>query len=291
VASSTVGYERLTNWGLAISDEDEFVRSVLAGQPEPPRYFAEMKRINKEGPRVLGGFRVPPHFAPQALPGLLARRELVVDARPAAKFAAGYVPGTINIPLDAGFTTWAGSLLPYDRDIYLLLDGRAPRLAEAAVRDLATIGLDRVAGTFAEDAVHAWEASGGQLATIAQVAPADVATLLDRDAVTVIDVRGHAEWDAGHLPTATNLPLGYLPDRSGELARDKPIILYCHGGARSAIAASVLRAHGVGHVLNMAGGYTAWKRGGFPTSRNGRSSATSRASVTEASGGDLMPAA
>ena len=268
LASSTVGYERLTNWGLAISNEDEFVRAVLAGQPEPPRYFAQMKRINKEGPRLLGGFHVPPHLAPQSLRALLARGEVVVDTRPAAKFAAGHVPGTINIPLDAGFTTWAGWLLPYDGDIYLLLDGSAPLLVEAAVRDLATIGLDRVAGAFAEDAVAAWAASGGQLDTITQLTPIDVAALLERNDVTVIDVRGRAEWDGGHLPEARNVPLGYLVDRMSELPVGRPIVLYCQGGARSSIGASILRARGVTGVMNMAGGYAAWQRTGLPTARD-----------------------
>ena len=268
LASSTVGYERLTNWGIAVADEEEFVRLVLAGQPEPPRYFAEMKRINKEGPRLLGGFRVPPHLAPQSLRGLLAQGKVVVDTRPAAKFAAGHVPGTVNIPLDAGFTTWAGWLLPYDRDIYLLLDGRSPAFVEAAVRDLATIGLDRVAGAFAEEAVAAWEAGGGELGTITQITPIEVAALLDRNVVTVIDVRGQAEWEAGHLPGARNVPLGYLADRMGELRVDRPIVLHCQGGARSSIGASILRARGVTGVTNMAGGYAAWQRAGLPTTRD-----------------------
>jgi hydroxyacylglutathione hydrolase len=268
LASSTVGYERLTNWGLAISNEDEFVHLVLAGQPEPPRYFAEMKRINKEGPRLLGGFHVPPHLAPQSLRVLLARGEVVVDTRPAAKFAAGHVPGTINIPLDDGFTTWAGWLLPYDRDIYLILDGSSPVFVEAAVRDLATIGLDRVAGAFAEDAVAAWAAGGGQLGTITQVTPTDVAALLERNAVTVVDVRGRAEWDAGHLPGARNVPLGYLADRINELPVDRPIVLHCQGGTRSSIGASILRARGLTDVMNMAGGYAAWQRAGLPTTRD-----------------------
>ena len=268
VASTTVGYERRTNWGLAITNEDDFVREVLAGQPEPPRYFAEMKRINKEGPRLLGGFVVPPHLPPHSLRAVLERGETVVDTRPAAKFAAGYVPGTINIPLDASFTTWAGWLLAYDRDIYLLMEGASPRAAEAAVRDLATIGLDRVVGAFGEDAVSRWASAGGTLGTIAQVAPIDVARSLERDEVTVVDVRGHAEFDAGHLPGARNVPLGYLAERIRDLPADRPIILHCQAGGRSSIGASVLAARGRTDVMNMLGGYTAWQRAGLATSRD-----------------------
>src|SRR5690606_13065767 len=103
VPQSTLGYEKLFNWALTIEDEDEFVEAVLAGQPEPPKYFAEMKRVNKEGPRVLGGFRLPARLSEARLPALLEQGALVVDARHAADFAAGHVPGTINIPLNRGF--------------------------------------------------------------------------------------------------------------------------------------------------------------------------------------------
>ena len=287
LASSTVGYERLTNWGLALTNEDEFVRQVLAGQPEPPRYFAEMKRINKLGPRLLGGFHAPAILPAQSLGALLARGALVVDTRTTAEFAAGHVPGTINIPLDAGFTTWAGWLLPYDRDIYLLVNGDCPGCTEAARRDLATIGLDRIVGAFDEEAIAAWTAAGGTLGMIVQVNPTDVAALLERDAVTVIDVRGRSEWDAGHLPGARHVPLGYLADRMGELPLEKPIILYCQGGARSSIGASVLRAHGVTHVMNTFGGYDAWQRSGLPVARAADSRALSHWSRSVVGDGDL----
>jgi hydroxyacylglutathione hydrolase len=255
IASSTVGYERVANWGLAITNEDEFVRSVLMGQPEPPRYFAEMKRINKEGPRLLGGFHVPPHAPADSLRTLLQQGAVVVDTRPAAMFSAGHVPGTINIPLDSSFTTWAGWLLPYDRDIYLLVDEQCHGCVETAVHDLATIGLDRIAGVFGVRAIDGWAATGGTLDTIPQTTATDTAAMLERGEATVIDVRGHAEWETGHLPGARHVPLGYLPTVSGELPLDKPVIVLCQSGARSSIAASVLRAQGVTNVLNAAGGY------------------------------------
>ena len=149
---------------------------VLAGQPEPPRYFAEMKRINKEGPRVLGGLPRPTRLPAHALDGLLRTGEVVVDTRAAAEYAAGHVPGTINIPLNGSFTTWAGWLLPYDRDVYLLVDDAGcSHCVETAVRDLAMIGLDRVAGVVGTDALAAWTAAGRTLATVAQTTPAEAA--------------------------------------------------------------------------------------------------------------------
>src|SRR5690606_17292227 len=136
VPHSTVGYERMFNWGFSIEDEDEFVRAVLAGQPEPPKYFAEMKRINKEGPRVLHGFHRPPRLPETRLPKLLEQGALVVDTRSAAEHAQGHVPGTINIPLNRSFNTWAGWLVPYDRDFYLIVNDTCTHCVDEAVRDL-----------------------------------------------------------------------------------------------------------------------------------------------------------
>jgi hydroxyacylglutathione hydrolase len=269
IPSTTVGYEKLGNWGVAATDETEFVRTVLAGQPEPSRYFAEMKRINKEGPRVLGAFPRPAHLGASSLDALLATGEVIVDTRPAAAFAAGHIPGVLNIPLDGSFTTWAGWLLPYDRDVYLLVDEAHGQSVAAAVRDLAMIGLDRVAGVLGADALAPWTEAGHPLATVAQRTATEVEELLAAGTATAIDVRGRAEWEAGHLPGVPNIPLGYLGERLRELPTDRAVIVHCQGGARSAIAASVLQARGLTNVVNLVGGYAAWKQAGLPTTRDG----------------------
>ena len=266
--SSTVGYEKIGNWGVGTTDEAEFVRMVLDGQPEPPRYFAEMKRINRTGPRVLGRFPIPKRMPAGAIEQLLAKGETIVDTRDAAAYAGGHIPGTINIPLNASFTTWAGWLLPYDRDVYLLArssEGSPP--VESAARDLAMIGLDRVAGYFGADALAVWSASGHALATIARTTPADALVMLERGDASVVDVRGHAEWAAGHLPGAPNIPVGHLAERMGELPANKPVIVQCQSGARSAIAASVLEAHGRTDVLNLTDGFAGWQKAGLPVVR------------------------
>ena len=268
IPSTTVGYEKLGNWGVATLDEEEVVRLVLDGQPEPPRYFAEMKRINKEGPRVLGGLPRPTRLPALALDGLLRKGETVVDTRAAADYAVGHVPGTINIPLDGTFTTWAGWLLPYDRDVYLLVnDAGCSHCLETAVRDLTMIGLDRVAGVVGTDALTTWTVAGRTLATVAQTTPAEAAAMAARGGATVVDVRGRAEWEAGHVPGASNIPVGYLAERLAELPTDKLVMVHCQSGARSAIAASVLQARGLTNVVNMVGGYTAWQQAGLPATR------------------------
>jgi len=261
VASTTVGYEKLANWGLTTTDETEFVRFVLEGQPEPPRYFREMKRINREGPRILGERRPPARLPDDALDDLLRSGAVVLDTRRAAEFAGCHVPGTLNIPLDDGFATWAGWLLPYDREVYLIADDA--RMVSKAVRDLATIGLDRVGGYLGTDALGGWSRSGHALQRIAQATPREVAAMLAHGAV-VIDVRGRTEWEAGRLPGARNVPLGYLAEQMGDLPTDRPIIVQCQTGRRSAIGASLLQAHGRTNVVNMTGGYAGWTAADLP---------------------------
>ncbi|MEO5579073.1 MAG: MBL fold metallo-hydrolase [Gemmatimonadaceae bacterium] len=264
VPSSTLGYEKIANWGLNVANEEEFVQTVLAGQPEPPKYFAEMKRINKEGPRILGGLRRPELMPTSAMDGLLRKREVIVDTRPAADFAGGHIPGSTNIPLNRSFNTWAGWLLPFDRDFFLVVDAECAGCIDEAVRDLAMIGLDRVRGYFGADAIEGWRASGHDLATIPQIQPLDLAQLTRGDDVTVIDVRANSEWAAGHLAAASNIAVGHLVDRLDEIPRSKPVVVHCQSGARSAIAASVLLANGFTNVANLAGGFDEWQRQKLP---------------------------
>ena len=261
ISSSTIGYEKLGNWGLAEMDEATFVRAVLDGQPEPPRYFAEMKRINKEGPRILGRGQRVREFPAAMLDGLLRNSEVVVDTRSAELYAAGHALGTLNIPLNASFATWAGWLLPYDRDIFLLVDpASGASSADAAVRALALIGLDRVAGVLEFDARAARSTSGRPLPTVAQVSPADAAAMLANGEAAMIDVRGRAEWEAGHIEGVRNIPVGYLSAHLDELPTDRLLIVHCQGGARSSIAASLLQSRGFENVVNLVGGYAAWEK-------------------------------
>jgi hydroxyacylglutathione hydrolase len=183
-----------------------------------------------------------------------------VDLRTAAEFAAGHIPGTLSIPLNKSFTTWAGSLLPYDRDVALILPDREGRSLPEVVRDLALIGLDRLAGWWPAEVVEWWRDQGNELAQVAQTE----AHLLAEAGYAVVDVRGRSEWDAGHLPGAVHIPLPELAGRLGELPADRPLVVQCAAGGRSMIAASLLQAHGVDGVVNLAGGYSAWLKAGLP---------------------------
>ena len=262
---STVGYEKIANWAFSITDEETFVREVLSGQPEPPSYFAEMKRMNRDGPTLLGAFPVPPRLDATGLAATLAGGGVVADTRGSRAFAEGHVPGTLNIPLSSSFNTYAGWLLPYDHEVWIITSGE--REAAQAARELAMIGLDRVAGWFPPESVDAWRADGRPVEGVPQVGAKEVSARVLSGEVTVIDVRSETEWHGGHLPGALRVPYGLLASRLGDVPRDKPIVLQCQGGTRSAIAASVLLAHGVQDVLNLGGGIDEWEREGLPVVR------------------------
>jgi hydroxyacylglutathione hydrolase len=268
IPSSTLGYEKRFNWAFSKKTESEFVDAVLTGQPEPPKYFAKMKRVNKEGPAILNGFHVPAKIEASQLPALLARNALVIDTRPATEYAAGHVAGTINIPFNASFVTWAGWLIDTE-EFYLIVDAAtaAARMVELS-RSLALIGIDRISGY-----LDAADVRGHH--TISSITPAQLAQRLSD--VTVVDVRSANEWASGHLPGATHIPLGYLAERSSELPRAKAVVVQCQSGARSSIAASMLERLGFTNVSNLTGGFSGWSASGLPVEEGGHERQATRA--------------
>ncbi len=269
VPQTTLGYERRFNWAFGLTSEDEFMRAVLAGQPEPPRYFAEMKRINRDGPRLRDHAERPPRVGVAELAAGLAAGTPVVDTRPVREYVRRAIPGTINIPANRSFVTWSGSLLPYDRDFYLIAEDHGANGAGDLLRALAGIGLDRVAGTAGSNALDAWQAAGRSIETISTIAMDEVASALATGDVGILDVRSRSEWAAGHLPGAANIPLGELEDRIGELPRQRPLVVQCQTGSRAGIAASLLRARGVTGVRLYGGGFAEWSAAGKSVERPG----------------------
>jgi hydroxyacylglutathione hydrolase len=259
--STTLGYERIANWAFQASDEDGFVREVLADQPEPPKYFATMKSINRDGPA--------PAPEPTELPELdvagFAKATggksgaVVIDVRATAEFAAGHLPQTLNLPTGSSFATWAGSLIPYDRDIVVLADD--PRRVAKARHGLALIGLDRVVAWGGIALRDEWQRAHGPLQTVDQL---DAKQLASANHRRIFDVRAATEWNEGHLPNAEHLFLGDLATLARDIPHDTPIAVHCQGGTRSAIAASLLQAQGFTDVANVTGGIQAWKSAGLP---------------------------
>lgn len=256
VPQSTVGYEKLFNWALNVEDEADFVRQVTSDQPEPPTYFKEMKRINRDGVARVSDAGAPARLAPEQLAAHLADGLRVVDVRPADVYAAGHLAGTVNIPLGKSFITWAGWLVAYDEPFALIVDERN---LPAVVRDLQLIGLDEIAGYWTPE-----DLAGQKLDSVEQISATATGASLGRQDVTLLDVRGSAEYREGHISEAVHIPLGYLEARIDEVPDDKPVVVHCLSGYRSSIAASILHAHGRSPVLNMAGGYQSWTAAGLP---------------------------
>jgi len=187
-----------------------------------------------------------------------------VDTRPADEYAAAHLPGTINIPLAQSFVTWAGWLLPYDTDLYFIVDDQAESHVAELVRQLALIGLDQVAGVFAPEAVRRAASIGTAIAGVPQMSAWELASRRQANDVAVLDVRSASEWQEGHITGALHIPLGYLTDRLDEIPRDRAVVVHCQAGTRSAIAASVLERAGRGGVANLVGGFEAWTAAGLP---------------------------
>ena len=259
---TTLGYEKLTNWAFQIDREEAFVDAVLDGQPDPPTYFATMKRLNRDGPPPLGERKTPPRLEASELKSALMRKELVVDLRRADDFAARHVPSTISIPLTRAFAGYAGWVLPYDRDLYLLTGGTDDSAVQRALSELAMIGIDRVVGWFGPEALSLWSEHGETVAS-SQIVPADVAGRIS-DGALIVDVRAPSEYRSGHIAGSLNVPLGRLVSQMGDRPRTQPVVLVCESGSRSAIGASLLTAAGFTNVTNLTGGISGWRREGLP---------------------------
>jgi hydroxyacylglutathione hydrolase len=267
VPQSTIGYERFVNWAFQVADESTFVQRVLEGQPEPPKYFAQMKKLNRDGPADRRTDGRPSRLSLAEIRALIDRKEIVIDTRSAAHFARGHVPGTINIPLTRTFVTWAGWLVPYDRKFHLIADAEESPALDSAIRELSMIGLDAVGGYAPAAIVAEWERGVGALQSVEQISVQELARRRGDPELAIIDVMGAAEWEEGHLPGVPNIPVGFLADRISELPEGKTVVVHCQTGARSSIAASLLQARGVSTVMNLRGGYAEWEKSGLPVER------------------------
>jgi hydroxyacylglutathione hydrolase len=254
VPMSTLGYEMLFNWSFQIKNEEKFIEELLNGQPDPPKYFAQMKKLNKVGPELLHLEETPIKQFP------LAEDAILIDTRSSNEFANGHVVGALNLPYNKSFTNWAGWLIGYDRDIVLITS--KDKLMDVK-KSLQSIGLDRVTGYIQPESL------GSDIVSYKNVTPAQVKDLIVDKDYYVIDVRNRNEWESGHIPGANHLMLGNLKEKLVSIPKNKKIIVQCQSGARSAIGVSVLQANGFKNVLNMKGGFSAWKDKGFPIEIDG----------------------
>ncbi|MEZ4866260.1 MAG: MBL fold metallo-hydrolase [Caldilineaceae bacterium] len=252
IPSTTLGYEKLFNPAFQFEDEEKFVKWLLADQPEPPRYFAQMKKVNKEGPALLKDLPKPQQLDRPALDKLIADGAFVADLRSRADFVAGHVPGTLSIPARKDFSTFVGWFVDFSQPFYFITPDEA-EIAEI-VQALRGIGIDNIAG-YATPAVVS-----GVTAQLPEWSAQELAERLPRNGIVVLDVRNRREYLEEHIKGAHHIHLGALPRRLDEIPHDRLIITQCASGYRSQLAASLLRQRGFDNVANLRDGVELWSK-------------------------------
>jgi hydroxyacylglutathione hydrolase len=264
-SSTSLGFERRYSGALRERDEPEWVSTLLEGMPIAPPYFRRMKKVNAEGPKVLGPEPLgQKRFTAKEVHERVCEHCLVLDVRPKEAFAAAHIPGSINIPLGHNLPTWAGWVLPYDRPILIVPDD--PADVPEVVTHLLRVGFDDVQG-YLEGGLADWETHGFELGRLETTSVRDLAPRLapGGDRPFVLDVRTEAEWEGGHIEGALHIHGGKLQERMTEVPRDRPVAVVCGSGYRASIASSFLKREGYEDVTNVLGGMSAWKAAGLPT--------------------------
>jgi rhodanese-related sulfurtransferase len=253
----TLGHQKAGNYALRPDlTKEEFVREVLDGLTQPPSYFPKNVLMNMKGYK---SFEEVMQQGISALNPLefksiaLAKGALIVDTRHPDVFRKEFIPGSINIGLDGNFAVWAGTLIP-DIEQPILIVAEEGREKEVVSR-LSRVGYDHTIG-YLKGGIEAWKNSGLETDFIASVSAAEFSkTALELPETSVLDVRRKAEFEAGHLTNASNIPLDYINQNMEKIERNKPVFVHCAGGYRSVIFISILQARGFRNFINVEGGF------------------------------------
>ena len=260
--SSTIGTERLTNYALQIKSREEFITQLTSNLPARPEYFVKDAEINRAGAGALSDLPPLRPLTPAELNAMLSGGEIALDVRPGDEFAAGHVPGSVNIALSGQFASWAGTVLGLSAHPVLIGDSDS-QLEEARLR-LARVGIEVLDG-YLDGGIPAWKKSGFALATISQLTAGEIDARLKLNDVQVLDVRREPEWDAAHIENAKWWPLDNFRVSPPELDHHAPIAVHCKGGYRSMIASSLLQRAGFKQIINVIGGFDAWQEAKLAT--------------------------
>jgi len=258
---STIGTERLTNYALQIHSREEFMKQLTSNLPARPAYFSQDAEINRAGALSLSDLPALSPIEPAELKTLLSEGAIALDVRPGDQFAAGHVPGSVNIALSGQFASWAGALLGLSASPVLIADSEQT-VAEARMR-LARVGLEDSRG-YLNGGVEAWQQAGLPLATLSQISVGALSDQLGVSDLQVLDVRREPEWEAGHIANALWWPLDNFKVAPPEIDHDIPIAVHCKGGYRSMIACSLLQRAGFQNVVNLVGWFDAWQQAKLP---------------------------
>jgi hydroxyacylglutathione hydrolase len=262
--SSTIGTERLTNCALQIPSREDFVKQLIENLPARPEYFLKDAEINRGGAALLADLPPLRPLSPEEVTALMDQGAPVLDVRPGDQFAAGSIPGSVNIALSGQFATWAGTILGLTARPILVADGDE-QLYEARVR-LARVGIDAERG-YLGGGLQAWAGAGFELATIPQVSAAELRERLAQNRVQVLDVRREPEWKAGISQMPQLSPLDRFSAQLPVPDKMVPLVVHCKSGYHSMIACSLLKKLGYDRVANQIGGFDAWEMAQLPISR------------------------
>lgn len=252
---STMGEQRLTNYALLAPDKTTFVDIVTEGQPPAPSYFIYDAVLNRKDRPLLDETALPESLDLAGAERAVANGAMLIDGRDPEDFARGHLAGSINIGLNGRYAEFAGSVVPADVDMVLVVDNGFE--LEAKNR-LARIGFDRVVG-YLVDPLAVMADNPDKVRKASRLTATEFE---DRRAAVpnlqVVDVRNPGEIKLGSIEDMVAIPVGQLPGRVDELDSATPTVVYCAGGYRSSVAASVLRQAGFADVSDVLGGYSAW---------------------------------
>ena len=253
--SSTIGAQRQENYALLAPDRKTFVDLVTEGQVPAPGYFLHDATMNKKQRALMEETTPPPALAWDEVQSAIAAGAVLVDGRDPVEFARGHLRGAVNIGLEGRYAEFAGSVLPVDADIVLFVE---PGAELAAKNRLGRIGFDRVLG-YVDHPFDVLQDHAEQAQVASRLTPVGFEERRrELGDLQLVDVRNPGEHALGAVPDAVNIPVGQLPGRLDELDPSRPTVVYCAGGYRSSVAASLLRTEGFDDVSDVVGGYGAW---------------------------------
>ena len=265
--TSTIGYERQNNRFLRMTDKATFVEELLSALPDVPSYYPHMKRVNRQGPPVLGQLPFLQTLSVSQFEDEMQKPDtLILDLREIVAFGGAHIPDSLNIGLREAFPMWAGRTLAdiERRDSRLLLVLPDERDAERARTELLRVGQERIAG-YLRQGFRGWTDAGRPLAHLPQMS---IHTLLGHvemeSELQIVDVRSQEEWETGHIPGAVHIHVPDLPREVEQLDKNRAVATYCGSGYRASIAASQLKRQGFNAVFNVPGSITAWEEAGYP---------------------------
>jgi len=260
----TLGNQKKMNYALrADMTREEFIKEVTDGLAPPPLYFPMNVKMNREGYTAFDEViaQGTKSLDPETFERIANETDaLVLDVRNQIEFIDGHIPRSIFIGLDGGFAPWVGALLAdVEQKILLVVP---PGREEEAVTRLSRVGFDKTLG-YLQGGIEAWKNAGKEIDTLESV---DAETLKEKmqSNVPIVDVRNDGEFATAHIPEAKHSPLGFLNDYLKEFPDNKKFYVYCAGGYRSVIAASILKSRGINNVVDVAGGFAAIRNAGIP---------------------------